>query len=78
MFTTDYTVDPGTFARSAEERGFDSVYFPEHTHIPVKRDSPWPGGGDLPKEYWHLHDLFVALTAAAAPPRASRSAAASA
>jgi probable F420-dependent oxidoreductase len=66
MFTTDYTVDPGTFARSAEERGFDSVYFPEHTHIPVKRDSPWPGGGDLPKEYWHLHDLFVALTAAAA------------
>ena len=66
MFPTDYAVDPGTFARMAEERGFESVFFPEHTHIPVSRDTPYPGGGELPPEYSHTHDLFVALTAAAA------------
>src|SRR5262249_25379469 len=66
MFPTDYAVDPATFARMAEERGFESVFFPEHTHIPVSRDSPYPGGGELPPEYSHTHDLFVALTAAAA------------
>jgi probable F420-dependent oxidoreductase len=64
IFSTDYSVDPGSFARIAEERGFESVFFPEHTHIPVSRDTPYPGG-ELPKQYWHLHDLFVALTAAA-------------
>jgi probable F420-dependent oxidoreductase len=66
IFPTDYSVDPGTFARLAEERGFESVFFPEHTHIPVSRDTPYPGGGELPPEYSHTHDLFVALTAAAA------------
>src|SRR5689334_23670812 len=66
MFPTDYSVDPGTFARMAEERGFESVFFPEHTHIPVSRDTPYPGGGELPPEYSHTHDLFVALAAAAA------------
>src|ERR671937_2365991 len=66
MFATDYSVDPGTFARSAEERGFESVFFPEHTHIPVSRQTPYPSGGELPPQYSHTHDLFVALTAAAA------------
>jgi probable F420-dependent oxidoreductase len=66
IFATDYTVDPGAFARMAEERGFESVFFPEHTHIPASRESPYPGGGELPPEYSHTHDLFVALTAAAA------------
>ena len=42
-----------------KDRGFESVWFPEHTHIPTSRKSPWPGGGELPKDYWHTHDLFV-------------------
>ena len=66
MFATDYAVDPVTFARSAEQRGFESVFFPEHTHIPASRETPYPGGGDLPQEYWHTHDLFVTLGAVAA------------
>jgi len=66
MFATDYAVRPDDLARAAEDRGFESVWFPEHTHIPANRKSPWPGGGDLPKDYWHTHDLFVSLTAAAA------------
>ena len=53
-------------AREAEARGFESLCLPEHTHIPASRRSPWPGGAELPKEYWHTLDLFVALTAAAA------------
>ena len=65
MFATDYAVPPQELAREAENRGFESIWFPEHTHIPVSRRTPYPGGGDLPKEYWHTHDLFVALTAAA-------------
>src|ERR1700675_1324069 len=66
MFATDYAIRPDDLAREAEARGFESLWLPEHTHIPASRRSPWPGGGDLPKEYWHSHDLFVALTAAAA------------
>jgi probable F420-dependent oxidoreductase len=65
MFPTDYAIRPDELAVAAEERGFESVFFPEHTHIPASRRSPWPGGPELPKEYWHTHDLFVALTAAA-------------
>ena len=65
MFATDYAVRPDDLARAVEERGFESVWFPEHTHIPASRKSPWPGGADLPKEYWHTHDLFVALAMAA-------------
>jgi len=65
MFPTDYAVQPVPLARAAEERGFESLFFPEHTHIPTSRVSPWPGGGDLPREYWHSHDPFVGLTAAA-------------
>jgi probable F420-dependent oxidoreductase len=65
MFPTDYAIRPDDLARETEARGFESIWFPEHTHIPASRRTPWPGGGDLPKEYWHTHDPFVALTAAA-------------
>jgi probable F420-dependent oxidoreductase len=66
MFNTDYTMRIDELARGAEERGFESLWLPEHTHIPKSRKSPWPGGADLPREYWHLHDPFVALALAAA------------
>ncbi len=66
MFPTDYAMQPVALARAVEERGLDSLFFPEHTHIPVSRDTPFPGGGDLPRMYWHTHDPFVALGAAAA------------
>jgi len=66
MFATDYAIRPDELARAAEARGFESLWFPEHTHIPASRRSPWPGGPELPKEYWHTHDLFVALGMAAA------------
>ncbi len=65
MFPTDYAIQPAELARAVEERGLDSLFFPEHTHIPTSRKSPWPGGGELPMEYSHTHDQFVALTAAA-------------
>jgi probable F420-dependent oxidoreductase len=65
MFPTDYAEDPATIARAAEERGFESLFFPEHTHIPASRITPYPAGGELPKEYSHTLDPFVALTAAA-------------
>jgi probable F420-dependent oxidoreductase len=65
MFATDYAMPPDALAQAVEERGFESLWFPEHTHIPVSRKSPWPGGPQLPKEYWHTHDLFVALAMAA-------------
>jgi probable F420-dependent oxidoreductase len=65
MFPTDYAIQPVELAQAVEARGLDSLFFPEHTHIPTSRKSPWPGGGDLPTEYWHTHDQFVALTAAA-------------
>ncbi|MEM7004163.1 MAG: LLM class F420-dependent oxidoreductase [Pseudomonadota bacterium] len=65
MFPTDYAIAPDVLAREAESHGFESLFFPEHTHIPTSRRSPWPGGADLPKEYWHTHDPFVALTVAA-------------
>ena len=66
MFATDYSLRPDELAVACEERGFESVWYPEHTHIPASRRTPFPLGGDLPKEYWHTHDLFVTLTAAAA------------
>jgi probable F420-dependent oxidoreductase len=53
-------------ARAAEEHGFESLFVPEHTHIPASRRSPWPGGGELPMEYAHTYDPFVALATAAA------------
>jgi probable F420-dependent oxidoreductase len=66
MFQTDYAIRPDELAVEAEQRGFESVFFPEHTHIPASRATPWPGGAALPKEYWHTHDLFVSMAAAAA------------
>ena len=66
MFPTDYAIGPGELAREVEAHGFESLFFPEHTHIPASRKSPWPGGPELPLEYSHTLDLFVALTAAAA------------
>jgi probable F420-dependent oxidoreductase len=66
MFATDYAIRPEELARACEERGFESLWFPEHTHIPASRRTPFPLGGDLPRDYWHTHDLFVALMAAAA------------
>jgi probable F420-dependent oxidoreductase len=66
VFPTDYGVPPGDLARAAEQAGFDSLFVAEHTHIPVSRDTPRPGGGELPRQYWHTLDPFVALTAAAA------------
>jgi probable F420-dependent oxidoreductase len=65
MFPADYAIDPVALGRLAEERGFESLWFPEHTHIPVSRETPYPAGGDLPPEYWHTHDPFVALGAVA-------------
>lgn len=65
MFPTDYAIQPAPLAMAAEARGFESIFFPEHTHIPTSRLSPWPGGGELPLEYSHTHDPFVALAAAA-------------
>ena len=52
-------------ARLVEDRGHESLFFAEHTHIPANRESPLPGGGELPHKYSHTYDLFVALTAAA-------------
>ena len=64
-FVTEYSIDPVRLGRLAEERGFDSIFFPEHTHIPVSRDTPYPAGGELPREYSHMLDPFVALGAVA-------------
>ncbi len=66
MFVTEDTPSPSELARTAEERGFESLFFPEHTHIPASRDTPYPAGGELPPEYSRTYDPFVALTAAAA------------
>ena len=49
MFATDYAMRPDDLAAACEERGFESIWFPEHTHIPASRLSPWPGGAELPK-----------------------------
>jgi len=66
MFATDLSIDPSSLARAVEERGFESLWFPEHTHIPTSRKSPWPGGPNLPEWYRRTLDQFSALSAAAA------------
>ena len=66
MFATDYAIPPHELAIEAENRGYESVWFPEHSHIPTSRKSPWPGGPDLPKWYYDTYDQFLALAAAAA------------
>jgi probable F420-dependent oxidoreductase len=64
-FPTDNGMSPGAVARFVEERGQSALFFADHSHIPATRASPWSGGAELPQKYWHLYDLFVALTAAA-------------
>ncbi|CAM5591177.1 LLM class F420-dependent oxidoreductase [Streptomyces microflavus] len=66
IFLTDETVTPVRLARELEQRGFAGLYLPEHTHIPVSRRTPYPAGGDLPREYGRTLDPFVALGQAAA------------
>src|SRR5690348_15156283 len=60
IFPTDYSIDLPQLGREVEARGFDVLLFPEHTHIPASRRSPWPGGPELPRHYWHTVDPFVA------------------
>jgi probable F420-dependent oxidoreductase len=66
MFFTDYSMAPADLGRALEERGFESLWAPEHSHIPASRTSPFPSGGDLPKEYYDVMDPFITLAAAAA------------
>ncbi|MFQ5522462.1 MAG: LLM class F420-dependent oxidoreductase [Acidimicrobiia bacterium] len=68
IFATDTTIRPDVLAGEVEARGFDSLWFPEHSHIPVSRDTPWGGVKDappLPEHYWRTHDQFVSLAYAA-------------
>ena len=66
IFFTDYSISPAELATALEERGFDSLWAAEHSHIPVSRRTPAPGGGELAKRYYDVMDPFVTLTAAAA------------
>ncbi|MGW0466481.1 LLM class F420-dependent oxidoreductase [Streptomyces sp. NPDC003027] len=66
IFLTDETITPVRLARELERRGFAGLYLPEHTHIPVERTTPYPAGGELPREYGRTLDPFVALGQAAA------------
>jgi probable F420-dependent oxidoreductase len=66
IFATDYAIRIDELAREAEQRGFESLFVPEHTHIPASRRTPFPGGEPIPREYSHTHDPFVSLMAAAA------------
>ena len=69
MFFTDYSMSPIALGQALEARGFESLWAPEHSHIPVSRKTPFPGGGDLPKRYYDCMDPFVTLAAAAAATR---------
>lgn len=66
MFPTDYAIPVTELGKACEDLGFESVFFPEHTHIPTSRRTPWPGGAELPMEYSHTLDPFVACGAVAA------------
>ena len=66
MFFTDYSMSPASWARRWRNAASNSVWAPEHSHIPLTRKSPFPGGGELPKKYYDAMDPFVALMAAAA------------
>lgn len=65
-FNTEYSIPADVLAAACEERGFESVWFPEHTHIPASRETEWPAGGELPREYVHMSDPFISCMAAAA------------
>ena len=64
-FNTDYGMRADTLAVELEDRGYESIWVGEHTHIPADRRSPYPGGGELPRPYYHMVDPFVSLMAAA-------------
>ncbi|MEO2167756.1 MAG: LLM class F420-dependent oxidoreductase [bacterium] len=66
IFFTDSSISPVELGRAAEERGFESLWVAEHSHIPTSRATPFPGGGELPKMYYDVMDPFVTLAAAAA------------
>jgi probable F420-dependent oxidoreductase len=66
IFPTEHSIQPPQLAIEAETRGFESLWLPEHSHIPTSRKSPWPGGPELPKYYYESYDPFVSLGAAAA------------
>ena len=66
MFFTEYSMSPAALARELEDRGFESLWVPEHSHIPLSRVSPYPGGGPLPRPYYDILDPFLALNTAAA------------
>ena len=66
IFPTDYSIHPADLGRAAEERGFESLWVAEHSHLPCSRKTPWPGGAELPKMYYDVVDPFVALSMAAA------------
>jgi probable F420-dependent oxidoreductase len=66
VFATDETIAPPELGRMVEERGFESLFVTEHTHIPASRQTPYPAGTELPAEYWHTYDPFVALAMIAA------------
>ena len=65
IFPTEYAIALDELAPAAEQLGFESLWVAEHSHIPTSRTSPWPGGAELPKQYWHTMDPFLALTVAA-------------
>src|SRR5437899_11042960 len=65
MFFTDYSMSAMELAHALEERGFESLWAPEHSHIPLSRKTPFPGGGELPKPYYDAMDPFVSLSIAA-------------
>src|SRR2546430_10110160 len=64
IFFTDYSMGPAALGRALEERGFGSLWAPEHSHIPLSRRTPFPQGGELPKKYYDVMDPFVTLAAA--------------
>jgi len=68
-FPSAYGIDVRELAQALEARGYESLFFPEHTHIPTSRRTPFPSGGELPERYKHSHDPFVALSFAAAATR---------
>lgn len=65
FFPTAYSISPAALAKAAEDRGMESLWVAEHSHIPASRKTPWPGGADLPQMYYDVLDPFVALSSAA-------------
>lgn len=69
IFPTEYAIEPADLARAAEERGFESLWVPEHSHIPCSRRSPFPAGGELPRMYYHVMEPFAVLASMATATR---------